>query len=221
MKRISCYSAGFTLLELVVTVGIVGLLVAAGVPAFYAYGKQNAPRIAAQDIKNALLEAQSLARSPAAKDAGLGYDYYYVTIQLDQDNAANNGNIWSGKGKFITETGQIDYSSQGNGRRRIKIDPEAWITKAEPMDVQGPNDDSVSYYFIIPTGEILFNGLEPSPGFGYSPLCKIVPAVPCSYAAQRGSTINVSSTDAKGSTEPGGQTIIIDGNGGNVNIVGT
>lgn len=221
MKKNCHKSFGFTLIELVVTVGVIGILVAMGVPSFYAYSKHNAPKTSAQDIKNALLEAQSLAHSPAVKDSG--YDYYYVTIQLDQDEEANNGNIWLGKGKF-TSTGGIDYGGLER-QRSLKIDSEAWIIEATPIDDNRPDDESglkgksISYYFIIPAGEILFNGWEPNPSFGYSPLCKVEPAN-CSYSIGE-SKLKIRSKDVKDSADAqaGDQTIIIDGHGGNVDVV--
>ncbi|MCX6811819.1 MAG: type II secretion system protein [Candidatus Berkelbacteria bacterium] len=213
---------GFTLLELVVTIGIISLLVAIGVPAFYAYSKQNATRTSAQDIKNVLLEAQSLSKSPAAVDSGS--DFYYVTIYYNQTAGnSDNGKIKIGRGKFDPQAGRILPSSKNPPLRPVyRIDSDAWITDIRPKDLDDNRltNISVTYYYLIPSGQILFNEREPAPGFDYSPRCKINPAN-CFYSTDKNSYINIRTKDVAGSSqlENGDQTIVIDGNGGNVNVL--
>lgn len=182
MKIKSQSEKGFTLLELVVTIGIIGILTVMGIPAFASYEKQNAPRTSAQDIKNALLEAQTLSR---ANDASVkGYDYYYVTINISA------GKIDSGCGRFVPPS-QIPL------RDSTYIDSQAKIALAQPIS-SDPN--IISYYYLIPSGKMLFNGLDPG------------------YDNPR-SIIQVRSKDATGDKQPGDQTIVIDGQGGNIKIV--
>ncbi|MBU2595492.1 type II secretion system GspH family protein, partial [Patescibacteria group bacterium] len=163
MRRDKKNQAGFTLLEMVVTIGIISILVVAGVPAFNSYNKHNSSKIAAQDIKSSLLEAQSLARSPDAGDRPV--DFYYVSINAGDDE---NGKVVIGKGEFVNDdSGNIGLTST---RREFKIDSSAWILDAQPRDSNNPQ--IVTYYYLVPTGEMLFNGLEPWPGLGYSPKCQ-------------------------------------------------
>lgn len=209
---------GFTLLELVVTIGIIAVLVAIGVPAFYAYSKQNASRTSVQDIKNVLLEAQSLAKSPAVADSGS--DFYYVTLNYDQAEG-DNGEIEFGKGKFDS-SGEPVFDIRPL-RTPYHIDSDARVTSVSPDDPQVPSTNEITYYFLIPSGQILFNNKEPSPGFGYSPRCKSSNnALSWHYSrpADKNSYIQIR---VKGITDPnpqaGDQTIVIDGNGGSINIL--
>lgn len=190
MKIKSQSEKGFTLLEMMVTISIIGILTAMGIPAFITYQKQNASRVSAQDIKNTLLEAQTLSR---ATDVSVkGYDYYYVTINISE------GKIDSGRGKFVTDSSTPDPSSQKSLRDTTSIDSQAKIELAQPTS-SDPN--IISYYYLIPSGKMLFNGLEPG------------------YDNPR-SIIWVRSKEASGSEkQPGDQTIVIDGQGGNIKIV--
>jgi prepilin-type N-terminal cleavage/methylation domain-containing protein len=212
---------GFTLLELVVTIGIIALLVGIGVPSFYAYSKQNAARTSVQDIKNVLLEAQSLAKSPAAVDSGS--DFYYVTINYDQTvGNSNNGEIEIGKGKF--NSNGVVLLPYDPLRTPYHIDSDAWVTSVSPDDPQVPGTKEITYYFLIPSGQILFNNKEPSPGFGYSPRCKSSNNdSSCHYDRRqdKNSYIQIRVKDTADSPNPqdGDQTVIIDGNGGSINIL--
>lgn len=213
------HSTGFTLLELVVTIGIIAVLVAIGVPAFYTYSKQNASRTSVQDIKNVLLEAQSLAKSPAVADSGS--DFYYVTLNYDQIEG-NNGEIEFGKGKFDS-SGEPVFDIPPL-RTPYRIDSDAWIGKILPDDSQVPSTKQITYYFMIPGGQILFNNKEPSPGFGYSPRCKFLDndrSCHYSLAADKDSYIQIRVKDMADSPDPqdGDQTIVIDGNGGSINVL--
>lgn len=212
MRRDKITQAGFTLLEMVVTIGIISILVVGGVPAFNSYNKHNSSKIAAQDIKSSLLEAQSLARSPDPGDRPV--DFYYVSVDVSDDQ---NGKVIMGNGEFVGDL--------GSPKREYKIDSSAWIINALPRDIINIQMTKVIYYYLVPTGEMLFNGLEPWPGLGYSPKCQALNnSNSCHYQvkSKRNGYIQIRITEAKDSgnnTEPGDQTVIIDGHGGNIKVV--
>jgi len=61
---LNCF--GMSLVELLVTMAIIVLLLAVGVPAYRQYGNSNDLEQAAQDVKNALLETKNMALAPAS-----------------------------------------------------------------------------------------------------------------------------------------------------------
>lgn len=206
---------GFTLLELIVTMGIISILVVMGIPAFNSYAKHNATKIASQDIKNTLIEAQSLAQSPDSSHKGS--DFYYLKINYSQDQERNNGKLELGRGKF----GSSRVVDEMRIIKDFRIDSSAWIEDIAPQDLS-VQDSTVTYYFLIPSGRILFNRLEPSPGLGYSPFCQPTIVSNCHYnrPVYRQSKIQVRPKDTRDSSsqEPGDQLIVIDGHGGSVDI---
>lgn len=62
-------AAGFTLIELVVTMAIIGLLLATGVPAFRAYGRQVEFEQEVDTVAAAIRTAQTLSLAPEASKA--------------------------------------------------------------------------------------------------------------------------------------------------------
>lgn len=70
---------GVTLIELLVTIAIIILLLAGGVPAYRQYGYVNDLNQAAQDVKNAILETQSFALAPPG-DTSAGFKASDFTI---------------------------------------------------------------------------------------------------------------------------------------------
>src|SRR4030042_3233048 len=154
---------GFTLLELIVTIGMISILVVMGVPAFSAYERHNSSRVAAQDIKNMFVDAQSLSQNTRIEDRG--GDYYYLDIYfsgVDQNEIKlGNGNFTdTGERGRETEIKEVDHG------REVKIKEVLTIIQ---------NAEKISFIFIAPSAKMLFNGLEPYPGFGYSKKCEITP----------------------------------------------
>ncbi len=63
MKRYS-FIKGLTLIELLISMGIIVLLLAAGIPAYSSFKASNDLEQAAEDVKSAILETQNLAMAP-------------------------------------------------------------------------------------------------------------------------------------------------------------
>jgi len=61
MKTARTRSAGFTLIEIMVVVGIMGLIVAMGIPSIYKLGKKEGMRRAVSDMKDVLTNARAQA----------------------------------------------------------------------------------------------------------------------------------------------------------------
>jgi len=214
MSFIKHKTKGFTLLELIVTVSIITLLVVAGAPAFNSYARNNSTRIAAQDVKNYILEAQSLSQGVNVNDRGK--DFYYFEINFS-GNAQNNGKIEIGAGDFDNN----GFAVKNKVIKSSKIDSEAWIEKVRPINRD--NEDSLiyNYFFIVPTGQILFNQIEPYPGIGYSARCKINRR-DCYYTNvnQSKSIIQLKVKGETGSLDQAfRQSVVIDGHGGDVEII--
>lgn len=205
---------GFTLLEMIVTISIISLLVAAGAPAFNAYARNNSTRIAAQDIKNYILEAQELSQAVNTRDRGK--DFYYFEINFSQNNQ-DNGKIAIGAGNFDSN----GLAIKNKLIKRSRIDSESWVEKIRPANQDDRESLLYTYYFIIPTAQMLFNQIEPYPGIGYSPRCKIN-IRGCFYQnpAQSKSIIQLKVKGETGLLDQAfRQTIVIDGNGGDVGVV--
>lgn len=171
MKNKRLKIRGFTLIEMVTTISIISILTVMGVPAFYRYNQDNAPKMAAEDIKSYLTEAQSLAQSPAIGDSDA--DYYYVHLspegKLKLDNSLNNP----------------------DPIKKMEIDSDAKILSITPSV---PNE-GITYYFKVPTGEILFNDSEVAKGT---------------------SVIKIISSAGEGFSD---QSVIVDGTGGSIKNV--
>lgn len=70
-------NAGFTLVELLVSISIMIVMLGVGMPAFQKYGRRAELQQAATDIQVALMQAHSLALAPEA-DKPSGVNYYGV-----------------------------------------------------------------------------------------------------------------------------------------------
>ncbi|MCL5795050.1 MAG: prepilin-type N-terminal cleavage/methylation domain-containing protein [Patescibacteria group bacterium] len=96
---------GMTLIELVVTIGIVMLLLLAGIPSYNHFANVNNLNQAADDVKSAILDTQSLALSPqenlneAVPDQYDGYiiefsntspEYYIYQVKINSDPLVKN-----------------------------------------------------------------------------------------------------------------------------------
>ena len=71
--------AGFSLVELLVSISIVTLMLGVGVPAFRAYGRQSAFDQAATDIQVAVLQAHNLAFAPETNKPSMD-NYYGLSV---------------------------------------------------------------------------------------------------------------------------------------------
>lgn len=72
--------SGFTLIELLVTIFIVSILIMAFIPFYRKFGKKNDFRMMAQEVKNGILETQTLALAPQNIPSRFSESkpYYYI-----------------------------------------------------------------------------------------------------------------------------------------------
>lgn len=75
-------NSGFTLVELMVSISIVTVMMAVGLPAFKNYGRKAELNQAATDIQVAILQAHNLALAPES-DKPSSVDYYGVKFNSD------------------------------------------------------------------------------------------------------------------------------------------
>lgn len=68
---------GFTLIEILIVIGIIGLLLLGAVPIFSTYDKKLAIKSGAMLVRSAIWEAQALAMGPHLKDI----EYYWLEFQ--------------------------------------------------------------------------------------------------------------------------------------------
>lgn len=111
--------SGFTLIELMVTITIMALLTVVAVPSFAKIAAKTELNNAADDVKQMILEAQSLAKNPSSKYEGS--DKIIVTVENNTanlyyhpQNAATNILIKSvviPKGVTVTTTTRTSSSS--------------------------------------------------------------------------------------------------------------
>lgn len=82
-------SGGFTLVELLVTLSIIGLLLVVGIPAFKKFSQNQVLLASAKEAKNAILETQALSLAPkisAGSVSGSLKSYRIVFDSLAGDN---------------------------------------------------------------------------------------------------------------------------------------
>lgn len=204
---------GFTLIEMVTVIGIISILVAMGVPAFAAYQRHNSIRIAAQDIKGYILEAQNLSLNPRPEDKG--WDYYFARFKK------TNAEISLGVGKFKDDGRRdLDPNSEKSIKNPRSLGNDVSIESIQPDRIVNGDENIATYVFIIPTGDIMFDYLEPYPGVGYSELCKTVPEH-CAYTEPANAKSIIELWLKDGSTEERylEHQIVVDGQGGDVKII--
>lgn len=77
-----------TLIELVVTIGIISILLVAGIPSYNHFANVNNLNQAVEDVKSAILDTQNFALSPQSnKDPK--YDSYQVKLSDGSNNKFN------------------------------------------------------------------------------------------------------------------------------------
>ncbi len=103
---------GFTLIELVISLGIIVLLLALAIPLFRGSGERNKLMLTAQEVKNTILEAKNLALSPRMEKAA-NVDKY--SIKFNQP-ANNQYAIYEGTTPISAKTlpDSISFSSLPN-----------------------------------------------------------------------------------------------------------
>ena len=86
---------GFTLIEMIVVISILAIMVAVSIPAYRSYGRRNELRNAAQQVRQALVEAQNMALAPKAGVKGYGVHFqakkYFVFADKNFDGWYDSG----------------------------------------------------------------------------------------------------------------------------------
>ncbi len=96
MKKNCLKSVGLTLVEMIVVISILAILGSFTFASYRAYQRRNNLKIAAQEIRSALVEAQNLSLSPTKEPtAPKGYGVYFDidtpnSYQLFKDTNGNN-----------------------------------------------------------------------------------------------------------------------------------
>ncbi|MDO8513161.1 MAG: prepilin-type N-terminal cleavage/methylation domain-containing protein [bacterium] len=73
---------GFTLIELMITISIMGILTVVMIPAIRSFDRRNKVTSAAEQLKSAILEARNYSMSPRFSDTNI--DRYSVMMDLSQ-----------------------------------------------------------------------------------------------------------------------------------------
>lgn len=89
---------GFSLIELVVTLGIIALLLVGALPAFRQYGFTNEIERAANTLSAAIIETQTLALAPP-KDKEKTHDSYQISFA--NNNYEIKAGEWDGANKSL------------------------------------------------------------------------------------------------------------------------
>lgn len=107
-------TTGFTLVELLVTVAVLGILLAVAIPSMQAFGIRN--RLAA--VNNDLMTALNLARSEAIRRATT------VSVCRTNDNGASCGGTWSdGWMVFVNSDGDSPAVKDSESETLLRVFP--------------------------------------------------------------------------------------------------
>ena len=97
------YYKAFTLIEILVTIGIIALLLAAAVPSFNKYGRSNEFYQVAQTLKSAIETTQNYALAPRVEKKE-GVDIYGILITGSGSDVGFQYQIYEGDTNTIIET---------------------------------------------------------------------------------------------------------------------
>lgn len=142
MKKNS-FTKGLTLIELLISMGIIVLLLAAGIPAYSNFKNSNDLDQAAEDVKSAILETQNLAMAPDESKSSTvkisGSEYAANTYLI----SFGNGNWWRSSG-----SGWPTYSYSCNGAQPNNYG----IYLASEVLYPQPDANYLVKSFILPSG---------------------------------------------------------------------
>jgi len=143
-----CRRSGFTLLETILSVTIIGLLAGLSIPVFYSFQANNSTGLAADIIAQSLRRAQSLSQAVSG-DAEWGVKVVTTTATLFQGPSFASRNasfdevfefsqnvIVSGTSEFVfmklygypQPTGSIQLISTGGNNRIVTLNEKGTIT---------------------------------------------------------------------------------------------
>jgi len=140
------YYKAFTLIEILVTIGIIALLLAAAIPSFNKYSRSNEFYQVAQTLKSAIETTKNYALAPRAEKKA-GVDIYGILIEKTSDGFQYT--IYEGDPSVVIENKKFTsdnlniLSPVGN-----KVDIQFSIS--EKAKIINPNIDQIKMQLINP-----------------------------------------------------------------------
>ncbi len=123
---------GFTLIELVITVGILALLSSMTLPSLRKYQRQMDAKVAAQELRTSILQAQSYALAPRVSYTGKTPISNYV-LYLDRSVLPHTYKIMENYG--VVDAGGASLQAEVPGTKHIlpenlSFDSFGWVNPA-------------------------------------------------------------------------------------------
>lgn len=151
MTRHTRNHAGFTLVELMVTLGVLAVMVAIAIPSVMAWMPSVYLKDAAVDLKGAVIRARSLAINEGLEHRVV-FDVGNQTYFVDKGNLTSGSTVWTtvvgpfelGSGisySFTTPTMEVAGS---NPSMRFNVRGGV-VTNTDRLDVQVTNDNADTY----------------------------------------------------------------------------